>query len=98
MSSTTEKLMRLTKKELVKMIMGYEDGYGGVQSAVEELMKENEKLRLEAEKDSLEYNELLKYKNQMMKKYRKSIEANNKLEEVNLEYVNDLGGNVIKLN
>ena len=94
-----KKLMKHTKKELCeKVIMlglrcvELEQGLEQFEVEVKEYVKQNEDLQLEAERDSKEYYELLKYKNHIMKKYRDELKSNpNELQEVVL----DLGGNSV---
>ena len=101
--SSTAKLMKYTKAELCKMVRHYEDGYDDVQKSIEELLKENENLRLESKRDSEVYYELLRYKNHIRDKYMRDLPEKNEkkneiLKEVEIEVISDLGGNVIKLN
>ena len=87
-------LMRHTKKQLCDMIMTYEDGYDDVQTAIKQLIKENENLKLEAEVSNKSYEDLLKHKKSIMKRYRDEL-YKNKLEDNKLEPICDLGGNLI---
>ena len=65
------------------------------------LLKDNENLKLEAEADSKAYDELLKHKKSIMKKYRDELHKAKKNEMVEMdlgENVADIGGNVISIN
>ena len=93
-----EKLMKNTKKELCKKIIEYEDAYDEIKDLLETLVKENDGLKKEAERDGLEYYELLKYKNQIRDKYMRELPDNKKVEKQPINAVSDLGGNIIKVN
>ena len=98
--SNIQGLMRQTKRELCDMILKYEVACDDIQNAVVELLKDNENLKLEAEMDSKAYDELLKHKKSIMKKYRDELynKKKNELVEMDLDIVADIGGNVISIN
>lgn len=99
--SKIEALMRNNKRELCDMILKYEVACDDIQNAVVELLKDNENLKLEAEADSKAYDELLKHKKSIMKKYRDELQKAKKNEMVEMdlgENVADIGGNVISIN
>jgi sugar-specific transcriptional regulator TrmB len=97
--SNIQGLMRHNKRELCEIILKYEIACDDIQSAVKELLKENENLKVEAEADSKSYDELLQHKKSIMKKYRDELHKAKKNTLVELEIANiaDIGGNVISL-
>ena len=101
MNYPEKKLMRLTKKELCdKVIMlgtrcvELENEYASIEKDVKSIITQNEHLQLEAERDSKEYYDLLKYKNEIMKKYRKELKSEEGIFPME-EVVLDLGGNIV---